>query len=281
MQLLDYATKKGLISQEESNLIPITNVIRLINSPDVRNEIGLDLSKGELTRIADQDYFDKALSDMLRALASGGWTVSKLKRIEQRQDFIKKIKLEQGWGAYDARDRSPIIPDAPQAAIERKGEKPEEKKKKQSSRDSQFRKTPISSGVSMRIQNKRLLKIFKELKTIDVDYYINAASVLTRVFIEGCIDLYLQKNNIKLSQTLAAKGRSVWNHMISANSKQSEEVKNNLKGLETFYSDPSSIGSANTFNAVVHNTEFSLTPRELKIIWDRLEPCLSWFEGHV
>ncbi len=71
----------------------------------------------------------------------------------------------------------------------------------------------------MKIQNKRLLKIFIELKTINVDYYINAASVLTRVLIEGCIDLYMQKNNIQLSKNRKhwqSKGEQ-WDHMISAN----------------------------------------------------------------
>jgi len=180
----------------------------LINSPDVRNEIGLDLSKGELTRVADQDYFDKAVSDMLRALASVDWTVSKLKNIKQRKEFIDKIKLGQGWGPYEVRDKAQLISDAPQAGMEKKEEKPEEKHKKQSSRDSLLRNTPISSGFVMKIQNKRMRAIFKELKTINIERYINAASVLTRVFIEGCIDLYMENNQfIKKPERLAAKGK--------------------------------------------------------------------------
>jgi hypothetical protein len=248
----------------------------------VRKEIGLDLSKGELTCVADQDYFDKAVSDMLRALASGGWTVSDLKNIKQRKGFIEQIKLEQAWGAYEVRDKAPLISDAPQAGTEKREEKPEEKKKKQSSRDSLLRNTPISSGFGMKIQNKRLRAIFKELKTIHIELYINAASVLTRVFIEGCIDLYMENNQfLKRPSKLAAKGQAVREHLILANSGKGPKLKNDLKGLEIFYSDPSSIGSADTFNNVVHSTQFTLTARELKIIWDRLEPGLSWFEGHV
>ncbi|MFZ5451771.1 MAG: hypothetical protein ACOZF2_07880 [Thermodesulfobacteriota bacterium] len=281
-KLLDYVTKKGLISQEESNSIPITNVTRLINSPVVRGEIGLDLNKKELTRIADEDYFDKAVSDMLRALASGGWTVSDLKTIKQRKGFIDQIKLDQGWGDYEVRDKAPLIPDAPQAGTEKREEKPE--RKKQSLRDSLSRNTPISSGFGMKIENKRMRAIFKELKTIDIEHlYINAGSVLTRVFIEGCIDLYLKKNNIQLPKNqryLADKGRAVRKHLISANVGDTK-IKDDLKGLEVFYSDAASIGSANTFNAVVHSTQFSLTPRELKMIWDRLEPGLPWFVGHI
>jgi hypothetical protein len=82
MQLLEYATEKGLITQEESNRVPITNVTRLINSPDVRREIGLHLCKGKLSRVADQDYFDQSVGDMLKALGLPKWTVSKLKSKE-------------------------------------------------------------------------------------------------------------------------------------------------------------------------------------------------------
>ncbi|HYA13108.1 MAG TPA: hypothetical protein VEF33_02095 [Syntrophales bacterium] len=283
MQLLDYATEKGLISQEESNRIPITNVTRLINSPYVRGAIGMNLSQGAIKRISDQDYFDKSVRDVFHALSSGEWTVSKLKHLVDREKFIDHIKMKQGWGSYEVRDEVPIISSAAQAGAERGEEKPEEKIKKRSSRDSLLRKYPIASNVSMIIQNKRLLTIFRELKTIDVDRFVNAASVLTRVFIEGCIDLYLKKNKIQINkkhENLAGKGRAVRKHIISSNG-ENEKVKNDLKGLEIFYSEPSGIGSANTFNAVVHNPQFSLTPEELKRIWDRLEPCLPWFEEHV
>ncbi len=281
MRLLEYATKKRLISQEESNRIPITNVTRLINSPYVRKKIGLDITKGELTRIVDQDYFDKAVSDMLRALTSVDMTVSQLKSIRQREDFIDK--MEQEWGPYEASEKAPLIPDAPEARTKKSEEKADEKKKKQTSRDSLRRKTAIPSSVSMKIQNKRLLKIFIELKGINIEDYINAASVLTRVFIEGCIDLYLEKNNIQLPKNqkyLKDKGRAVRKHLISTNVGNTR-IKDDLKGLEIFYSDASNIGSANTFNAIVHNLKFSLTPRELKMNWDRLESCLPWFQGHI
>ena len=69
--------------------------------------------------------------------------------------------------------------------------------------------------------------------------------------------------------------------MISANSGKGQKLKSDLKGLEIFYSDASSIGSADTFHKIVHSTQFSFAPRELKINWDRLEPGLSWFEGHI
>lgn len=73
----------------------------------------------------------------------------------------------------------------------------------------------------------------------------------------------------------------VRDHILKANPNNRHQVENDLKAIETFYSDPNSIGSANTFNNVLHNPNYSYTPKELKIICDRLEPSLRWFDGHV
>ncbi|MBU2548327.1 MAG: hypothetical protein KKB20_07960 [Proteobacteria bacterium] len=159
--LLDYATNKNIITQEESNRIPITNVTRLINSPDVRREIGLHQREGKLSRVADEEYFDIAVGDMLKALSSGYWTVSKLKSRTLREGFIKKIKEEKNWGAYELKDETPITDESEnvsKAGVEYKQEK------KYSGRDPLKRKTPFSSSATIKILNKRLRIIFQELK---------------------------------------------------------------------------------------------------------------------
>jgi len=287
MRLLEYATKERVITQEESNRIPITNVMRLINTPDVRRELGLHLRKGELNTVADRAYFEKAVGDMLKALASGDWSVSKLKGLEQRKDFVKHIKKEQNWGSYEMKDEAPILSEPSSAEGREAGgsggpdEKKIDEKKKRTSRDSLLRKSPVSSDVRVKIENKRVRSMLRELKDIEVDKFTEASSVLTRVFIEACVDLYMQKNKLPLKKTLADKVRDVRTHIMSMNVDNNDQIKNDLKGLETFCGDANSIGSANTFNAVVHNPRFSLTGKEIRIIWNRLEPCLEWFEGHI
>lgn len=282
MKLLEYAEKKGLVSAEESEGIPLTNVTRLINSPNVRRELGMNLRKGEPHLVADWAYFDRALGGMLRALASGHWTVSRLKSQGQRESFIKQIKEEQQWGSYEVRDESPVlIPETDKKSegpMSLQGERNETKKKMP--RDPLLRKTAVPSSVQVKIRNTKMLAIFRELKQIDVDLFVNASAVLTRVFIEGCVDLYSEKNGISTSGHLADKVGRVRNHLLQANNEDTR-IKNDLKGLETFSGSHMSIGSANTFNAIVHNPKFSITARELKENWNRLEHCLPWFEGHI
>jgi len=106
--LLSYALAKGLITLAQYEQIPTTTLSRLLSTQDVRKELGLHVSKGEVFRIADEDYFDRAIATVLVELASGETTVTKLKSQGQRKDFAKGIKSAGGWGDYDERRPTPI-----------------------------------------------------------------------------------------------------------------------------------------------------------------------------
>lgn len=290
MKLIEYAAGKGLITQGEADVVALTNVTRLVNSPDVRREIGMSLRLGEPLLISEVEYFDRALTGMLRALASREVTVSGLKSREQRKGFIKDIKRKQGLSSYEVREETPLSavatglmnsPSSGGTATEANQEKADEKRSR-TSRDPSSRKTAISSRTHMKIVTPKMICLFRELREINVDEFPHAAAVLTRVFVEVCCDLYIKKFNLSLNnvKNLADKVARVRQHIIGANS-GNPDVKDDLKGLEVFAGDHDSIGSANSFNAVVHSANFRISPQELKVTWDRLEPCLPWFEGHV
>lgn len=289
LKLLEYARGKGLITQEEFANIPVTNVTRLINTPEVRQELGLDKSQNELYRLTNEEYFNRALADVLRELAKGV-TVTRLKGKDDRIQFIRNIKEQQGWGSYEACERVPI--DSP--ASEEKSFSVTDNSTNPSAaaapiskttltpKDPLSRKTAIPSRIQVKIVNPKMLSIFRELRRLEVDKFPHAAAVLTRVFLEGCVDLYIEKHNLPKSnlKTLGEKVKRVRQHILATN-KENPDVKDDLKGLEVFAEEPNSIGSANTFNAVVHNPKFLISPNELKTAWDRIAPCLKWFEGHI
>jgi hypothetical protein len=289
MRLLDYALDRALVTPEQSNRIPITNVTRLINTPEVRHQMGADLKKGELFRFSDELYFDQAVRDVFSALASSEWTVSKLKNKHQRESFIHKIKTDGRWGSYEPIEPLPI-------AREEKNEEDALIKnadsrndagtptKKRSSPDSLARKTAIPNSLKLTIKNKKLRAIFNELRKIDTDKFTNSASVLTRVFIEGCIHVYCENNKLeyhKKELPLARKINDILEHLNKHYPQERQRIKHTLKGLQVFAVDKHSIGSINTFNNLVHNPNFFLTAKEIKQVWDRLESSFSWFQGHI
>ncbi|MBW1250982.1 hypothetical protein I7860_30415 [Pseudomonas tolaasii] len=99
--LLSYALSKGLITLAQYEQIHATTLSRMLSTPTVRQELGCHVSKGEVFRIADTEYFDRAIATLLVAMASGKASVTELKSRGQREDYAKRLKAEGGWEDYE------------------------------------------------------------------------------------------------------------------------------------------------------------------------------------
>lgn len=108
VEVLDYAYKKGLINQNEYRGFPVTTLSRLLSNPLFRQAIGCDLVKGQISQIADDEYFDRAVATVLKILASGQKTVTDLKSKEQREDFADELKAAGGWSDYQEQAPRPV-----------------------------------------------------------------------------------------------------------------------------------------------------------------------------
>ncbi|MGK4342634.1 hypothetical protein ACSMFT_15810 [Ectopseudomonas oleovorans] len=102
VEILSYALSKGLINSDQYENIPTTTLYRLLSTPAVREQLGCHISKGKVYRIADEDYFNRAITAVLELMASGEASVTKLKSKDQRKDFVKDIKQTGEWGDYEA-----------------------------------------------------------------------------------------------------------------------------------------------------------------------------------
>lgn len=109
--LLSYALAKGLINLVQYEQIPTTTLYRMLSTPAVRKELGCHISKGEVFRVASEEYFDRAVAAMLLAMASGDLSVTKLKSQEQREEYAKSMKAAGGWEDYVAQPPRPILDD--------------------------------------------------------------------------------------------------------------------------------------------------------------------------
>ena len=108
VNLLSYALSKGLITLAQYEQIPTTTLSRMLSTPAVRKELGCHVSKGEVFRISDEVYFDRAITTMLVAMASGKVSVTELKSQTQREGFAKGMKKAGGWEEYDELSPQPI-----------------------------------------------------------------------------------------------------------------------------------------------------------------------------
>lgn len=147
------------------------------------------------------------------------------------------------------------------------------KSTKRSNKNSFDRACMIPSKFNIKIGNKRINDIYKELKILKLDNFANAASVLFRVFIELSVDEFIEVYSIKIHDRdpLRVKVEKVLNHL-----KDKKLITDELaKPINVSISSTNNILSINTFNAYVHNKYMIPSKRELITSWDNVEGFIN------
>lgn len=149
-----------------------------------------------------------------------------------------------------------------------------------SNRLSTDRETLLPRKFVANIQNNRANKIYRELKKLNVNDFENASGVLFRVFVEVSTDIYIDKqalSTVNKNSKLRHKVEAVAKHMETSGF--SDQYK--LKGVRNAVSNDHIILSIHTFNAIVHNPDYSPDALSLKKAWDNIEPYMEALWQHA
>lgn len=209
VNLLSYALAKGLITHEQYDVISATTLHRMLSTPAVRKEIGCDVSKGEVSRIADEKYFDRAVTSILKAMADGKASVTLLKSVDQRVAFTKTLKAADEWGEYEEQQPVSISGDeidrtdaeqgvgAPARTNDIDGQKTEGRpaKPRSGARDKLF--AVKGHGLNVPISHTKVNDILRELATLKHSGSKGtpiSVSFLLRALLELSSDNYLLNN---------------------------------------------------------------------------------------
>ncbi|MCL2172672.1 MAG: hypothetical protein FWB84_03405 [Candidatus Bathyarchaeota archaeon] len=135
------------------------------------------------------------------------------------------------------------------------------------------RKTLIPQPHTLSISQPRILKIYRELKTLDINTYPNAVASLFRTFIELSVDYYILKHNNIITNTdedskLFKKIEAITTYF--ANNKIAKEPV--LRIARQMSSNQSQNHSLKTFHSYVHNMRGTPISADLKTAWDDLWP---------
>jgi hypothetical protein len=280
-ELLDYAEDHGLLTADERKRVSISSLQRLLGTRDVRQQIGLEVSDGHISVVGDPSHVDSAVSDVLRELAAGV-SVSDIKSVGQRREWVRQLGERKGWAPPAPATPITLFPAAATPSTPAgQGPTPNPVTAlpgRRAPRDPLQRRTVIRAGTGLRANNPKLKGVWLELRALEVDEFPIAGAILLRVFIELCLDAYLQAHSLTPKDQLFRKANQVRDHVLRQNPQDVQKVKEDFKGLEVFANDPNNIGSANTLNAVVHSLCFQLGPNDIKRGWDQLEPCIRRIE---
>jgi len=253
--------------------ISITNVERLLGTPEARKALGVDVKNGQLIIVAKEDEAVARLAMVVAEVANKKVKVTNLDSKDQRVAYAEEIASRplptkgiitstgSGTGAGPTSTK-------PAAAVRRIG--PD-------------RKTIIPRLLKLSILQARINRIYHELQKLSVDEYVNCCAVMFRVFIELSIDHYAQQKKISLKTTHSLKPssqqpipkdmtlREKINAVVQYMEVNTILDKNQLRGIRSLHANRHHVLSVDSLNAYLHNKDYNPTATDLKANWDTIQ----------
>lgn len=187
LQALNFVRNQGGLKISDPDKFPITNLGRLLGNPHVRDVLGIDIIDGKLCSELPPNEVLKGLNKIITDIQSGNIKVKHIMSKQLREEYADKL------GQSDRPEKSKKI----QSWYLESEEKVPNDKSKKSLRQSTERKILIPKDCILRIKDPRINTIYKELKTLNIDKFSNAVSVLMRVFLELTTDFYITDTDFR------------------------------------------------------------------------------------
>ncbi len=284
LHVLDFVKDNAELSEETQRRIdegkfPITNLERLVNTPYVREKLGIEKVDGEaLTTYPEQEVL-KGLTQIVEDIGTKKITVSDIKSQTQRIDYINAFNETDLPAPSSKAEESRSLGEESEGGDESKTTDAAElgtsltRPRAQSAN----RRYLIPSSCVLRIDQPRINRVYRELKQLNVHKFPNAVGVMLRVFIELSLDYYLENmlnwneqriDNAKLANKLDAARDYMQTSNIMTR-QQLDPIKKAASGQTIL------VASVKTLHSYVHNQHFNPIPSELNIAWDDLQPFIE------
>lgn len=275
-QILDFINEHKLLEGRDVAQPAITTTLqRVVNTPEVRDVLGIETVNGDLVSRYPIEEVAKGLVKIVDDLRSGRINVNDVRNKQQRLDYIEGFKKKERpdpkkelGTTTPLADLSPA-PGAPPPA-------PPPRKRRR--RAPQPRTTVIPRDTTMDPAPPRINAIFNELLNLSMAQYPNACAVLLRVFLDLSVDHALEEAGImseqqRLSTQLAKRMKDLAEHMVSTG-EITVQIRRAVYKAADAGAGPLS-ASARTFNQYVHNRHVHPSPADLRAAWDELQPFLE------
>ena len=262
-QALNFLEKRADITSLERSRVPATTLRRLLDTPRVRERIGLGYKDRKLQMLAGEDDVAKALLWIVQGLLTGEITEPKITSIQDRIDFANNLpedivvatKEGEGVDLSEAERRTP----------KRRKRIPKPKP----------RTILIPSDCDINVTDERISRIESELRRLDIEDFSNSVGVMLRVFIELSGDNYITRQNLKgirEKDSLAKKLTAVTKD-LQARSKLSDKQATPV--LKACQAGSLLAPSISLMHEYVHNPYLFPSTSDLRNAWDNLEPFIK------
>lgn len=254
LALLEYAQKEGVITPEERAGLALTTVTRYLSNPVMRSTMGL-VNNRDLVIDVEQAAFDKVVGHFLKDALSG--EAHSRTKSQDREKYAKAL-VKKGIAPSER-----VEPAVAMASP------PGKKKVERNSRHPDRRPYIIPSDFKLKSKDTVLLRVFRELSSLDPDAFPFAGGYLFRAFVEKVAYGYAKANGI------GTNGKKLHQIISAACDKLRLEgvTENQLKPFRVMATKIDEPTSPETLGASVHLTLLP-TASSLKARWEELAPCL-------
>jgi hypothetical protein len=286
LQAIEAVRNSGYIDEDTHSKLPkiaITNVERVLNTPEAREILGVDIKNNGLIFIEPDEVVIPRLAKIVSDIANKKKRVTQLDSKEQRIDYAREV-IENP--IQKPKKSEPTVHDSNGVVTSNAGISGPQQRALPVNR-----KTLIPRRLKLRIPIIRLNRIYDELQRLDVGAFSNSCAVLLRVFVELSVDEYAQNHDISTIKVnpsrVNAQGESIPEYVkeISlrekliavATSMEKEKLcrKDELRGVRTIVNNREHVLSVESLHAYVHNRNYNPLDTDLKITWDNLESFIK------
>jgi hypothetical protein len=257
-----------------------------MGDPDVRALLGISNEAGRLSLV---DGVNPYLLAVLHDLVVEGISVGKIYSKDDRRKYIEELRARvdqqlqpdnpvdtSTYGTPGSDDASPENRSSPPsdgtgsgAGV---GENPPPPASSTPTGRRSYpvnRRTLIPQHHRLSISHPRIVKIFTELKSLDIETYPNACAVLFRVFVELSADCYIAKNSLSGINVDSKLGKKL-EAIITDFEGKSIMTAHELRSAKQMSSSSTQTNSVKTFHTYVHNMDVTPSSADLKSAWDDL-----------
>ena len=281
-QAIEYVKASDFLDGDTRKKLPkiaITNIERLLTTPEARKLLGVDVKDRQLILKAPEEDAIARLALVVTDIANKRIKVTDVETREDRISYAQEVAARPL--------PKPVLPTA--------GGTPATKPSPSSTSGSTTsvsgrrvpldRKSVIPKRFSLVINPPRINRIYHELQKLNLDQFVNCGAVMFRVFLELSIEDFAKRRTISLKTppkkspvpgspsalpkdiTLREKLTAVAAHLEAKSLCTAAE----LRGIRALIANRAHVLSIDSLNAYVHNKDYSPTSSDLKTSWDNIQ----------
>lgn len=270
LKVLEFVKAAGKLNAEEVASLerfPITNLDRLLGTPEVRERLGLTLEDGDLLSDLPEAELLRPLRRIVTDIASKAVTVARIKGKEDRLKYLRSLDslmpdLSKKTGNLEPLDRLAAQANAKAHA---KGAA----KAKVRSLLGRKALIPGQAQLHLNINDQKLEQMCKELRKLSLETYPVAVAAAFRVFLELSLDHYGHEK--KVPNYTADKKLKEKVQLVAAYLEANGVHRRDLQQFRALATNPNVPLNIDRLHGVVHSRFALPTANELRTGWAEVQ----------